>query len=163
MQQLQALNEDELAFIERRYRTESKIYLGAMNVMLVLAAVIPLGLCIVLIFLNGEADVNMNNLYRVYFAGLAFMVFLVGLIAFGSYRIKLWNYSKDKAQKQKVVELTNIVQKKYMKLNNTYHFYLNSKVQCTVEVSKKDFDNWQLGDEINVEYAQFSKEYFGYY
>jgi len=134
-----------------------------MNVLLIIGSIAPLAFCLLVIFLNQEGNLEMKNLYHVYFVGLAFMIFFVAFIAFVSYRVKLLAYFKDKKQKMKVVELTNVKQKKYMKLNNTYHFYLSSPTKYTIEVSPQDFTRWQLGDEISIEYAQYSLEYFGYF
>lgn len=163
MQRLEPLNIDELEFLERRYRSESKIYMRGMNVLLVLAAVAPLIVCLVLLMLNRAEENTLDNLYQIYFMGLAFMMGFVGMIALVSYRLKVRAYYKDTMSKKKIIEQTNIIQKKYMKLNNTYHFYLSSAVMYTVEVGPADFEHFQLGDEINVEYAQYSKEYFGYF
>lgn len=163
MLQLQALNTDELEFIERRYRTESKIYMRTMNVMLILGTISPMIFCIGVLFFTPEDDVSINKLYRIYFIGLLAMLIFVGLIAYVSYREKLLDYQKDKKQKLKVLETTNIVQRKYMKLNNTYHFYLSTPNKYTIEVSPADFEKYQLGDEISIEYSQHAKEYFGYY
>lgn len=163
MLQLHALNIDELEFIERRYRSESKIYMRTMNVMLVLGTLAPLIFCIGALFFMPADDVSLPRLYRMYFIGLLAMLLFVGLIAFVSYREKLLDYQKDKKHKCKVIELTNVSQKKYMKLNNTYHFYLTTPNKYTIEVAPADFEKWQLGDEISIEYSQYAKEYFGYY
>ena len=163
MQHLQPLNTDELEFIERRYRSESKIYMRTMNVLLILGTLSPVVFCIGVIFFKAEDEVSMRSLYHTYFIGLIAMLIFVGMIAYVSYREKLLDYGKDKVAKKKVIELTNIKQKKYMKLNNTYHFYLTSPNKYTIEVSPTDFEKWQLGDEVSIEYAQYSKEYFGYY
>ena len=163
MQRLEPMNTDELEFIKRRYRSESKIYMRGMNVMLIIAAMAPLAACIVLLFLNREEQNTMHAMYQIYFLGLAFMLLFVGFIAIVSYRLKVRGYAKDSAKKNKIIEQANILQKKYMKLNNTCHFYLTSEVMYTIEVSPEDYKKWSLGDEINIEYAQHSKEYFGYY
>lgn len=163
MLRLEPLNADELEFIERQYRSESKIYMRGMNVMLIIAALAPLAVCILLLFLNRAEENTKQTMFELYFLGFAFMLFFVGFIAFVAYRMKVRGYYKDTKGKKKVVELANIQQKKYMKLNNTYHFYLDSKVMYTIEVGPQDFEKWRLGDEISVEYAEHSKEYFGYY
>lgn len=163
MLQLQPLNTDELEFIERRYRTESKIYMRTMNVLLILGTLSPLVFCIGMLIFKNEGTVPVKSLYSAYFIGLFAMMLFVGLIAYVSYREKLLGYHKDKTHKLKVVELSNIQQKKYMKLNNTYHFYLNSPNKYTIEVSPKDYKRYELGDEISIEYSQYAKEYFGYF
>ena len=163
MKRLEPLNFDELEFLERRYRSESKIFMRGINVLLILAAIAPLVVCIVLLFLNRSEQNTLRNMYQIYFLGLTFMLGFVGMIAILSYRVKVRAYYKDTQGKMKVVEQANITQKKYMKLNGTYHFYLSSNVMYTIEVSAQDYERWQLGDEINVEYAEFSEEYFGYF
>lgn len=157
------MNIDEYEFIARRYRSESKIYMRTMNVLLVLGTLSPVVFCIGVLFFSKEGTVDASALYRMYFVGLIAMMLFVGLIAYVSYREKLLAYHKDKVHRQKVVEYTNIRQKKYMKLNDTYHFYLTTPNKYTIEISPTDFVKYQLGDEISIEYAQYSKEYFGYF
>ncbi len=163
MMHLEPLQQDELAFIERRYNTESKLYVRTMNVLLVIGTLAPLLVCLILMNLRGGERMPIKVVYSIYFIGFAFMMFFVGLIAFVAYRAKILAYKKDKTEATKIVEAANIIQKKYMKLNDSYHFYLNSPNKYTIEVSANDFKKWQLGDEIKIEYARHSKEYFGYF
>ena len=37
------------------------------------------------------------------------------------------------------------------------------RVKYSIEVTENDFNLFNLGDEINIEYTTFSKEFLGYY
>jgi hypothetical protein len=85
------------------------------------------------------------------------------IISFFTYRRSLLDIRKDLNEKTKIVESSLITEKKFMPLNNTYHFYLDNAFKYSIEVSEDDFHRFEVNDEINIEYATYSKEYFGYY
>lgn len=155
------MEEPEAAFIIRRYKEESKIYIRTMNVFLALAAFSPLVVCIV--FLGLRNDMTWNKMLLIYSAGLAFMLVFVGLIAWFSYNKKVKALYQDHKALIRIVEKTTITQKRAMGLNNTYHFYLDSPTLYTIEVSPEDYMRFELGDEVNIEYAKYSREFFGYF
>ena len=51
----------------------------------------------------------------------------------------------------------------YQFQNNTYHFYVDSLVKLSIEVDEIFYHSNRPGDEINIEYAQYSHEFFGYF
>lgn len=63
----------------------------------------------------------------------------------------------------KIVEQAFITEKKYMSQTATYHFYLNSRIKKSIEVSRKDYDFYDVNDELNIEYSPESHLFFGYY
>lgn len=155
------MTEKEVSFIQKTYRHESRIYLKTMNFLLVIGVFSPMALCLIVLF--GKEVPTWRQMAIMYAVGLVFMLFFVGMIAVVSYRLKVRNYSRDNAALMKTIEKTHIKQKKAMPQNHSYHFYLDSPVQYTIEVSANDFDRWEIGDELNIEYAKHSKEYFGYF
>lgn len=62
-----------------------------------------------------------------------------------------------------MIEKTHITEKKYMPQNDSYYFYLDSPTKLSIEVSQDDYRKLDIGDEINIEFGRYSKEYFGYY
>jgi hypothetical protein len=50
-----------------------------------------------------------------------------------------------------------------MPQTNSCFFYLDSPVKLSVEVSPQYFERLSAGDELNIEYATYSKAYFGYF
>lgn len=68
------------------------------------------------------------------------------------------NLRKDIKGKQKLIEMTTIIEKRYLPHNGTYHFILNSQYKRSYEVDASHFEYFQLGDEVNIEitpYAHF--------
>ncbi len=155
------MEEPEAEFITRRYKEESKIYIRTMNVFLVMAAFSPMIVCIIMLSLRN--DMGWGDMVVIYFGGLAFMLCFVGLIAWFSYNKKVKALYKDHKAHIRIVEKSTITQKRAMSLNNTYHCYLDSATLYTIEVSPEDFARFELGDEVNIEYAKYSLEYFGYF
>lgn len=161
IQNVEAMEPDQEAFISRRYKKESKLYIRSMNILLILAVLSPFAY--ILLKLLFAEQVQKDVLVRDYFLGLGYMLIFFGIIAAFAYYIKIHALAQDKKHKKRIVERVHIVEKKFMKLNNTHHFYLDSPTLVSVQVTPEDFENFQLNDEINVEYAKYSKEYFGYF
>ncbi len=157
--QIEPMEEDEIAFIEKKYNKESKAYMYAMNRLLIIIAVIPFIIALVYFIATGRKD----DLFKVYFIGLGALLGLFSLAATLSYRHKLRNYKLDFIEKNKIVESVTIQSVKHMPMNDTYHFYINSQYKYSIEVSESFFHQYQPGDEINIEYSVHSREYFGYF
>lgn len=153
------LEEDELAFIRKKHDTESRSYVYAMNRLVVLAALVPA----VVAFGYYVVTEKQDMLYRVYFTGLAFLLVFFSFVAWMSYRHKLQKFKRDLAHRQKVIEPCTIESARFMPQNQTYHFFIHSRVKLSIEVDENTFQRLQEGDEINIEYAPYSGEYFGYF
>jgi hypothetical protein len=156
---IEPMEEDEIAFIEKKYNQESKAYMYAMNRLLIIIAVIPFIIALIYYVATGNKQV----LFKVYFIGLGALLCLFSLAAIMSYRHKLLKYKNDFTFKNKIVETVTIESVKYMSMNNTYHFYINSQFKYSIEVSESFFHQYQPGDEINIEYSVHAGEYFGYF
>jgi Ca2+/Na+ antiporter len=156
---IEPLEEDERAFIQKKRDTESKAYMYTMNRMLVIAFIVPLFVAIVYYIVT----VQISDLVQVYFIGLIFLLLFFALVAWLSYRHKLMKYKNDLKKGTKCIERVTIQSAQYMPQNNTYHFYIDSIVKLSIEVDEIFYHSNHPGDEINIEYAQFSHEFFGYF
>jgi len=156
---LEPLEEDELAFIQKRHDAESRSYLYAMNRLVILTAVAPAVVALIYYVATEKTAV----LYKVYFTGFGFLLVFFCFAAWMSYRHKLRKYKLDLEHKEKVIEPTIIESARYMPQNQTYHFFIHSRLKLSIEVDEATFHRLQEGDEINIEYARHSGEYFGYF
>jgi hypothetical protein len=89
------------------------------------------------------------------------LMFLFVMMA--TYARKLLFINLDVKHQQKIIESVEIIQKKFMPQNQSFHFYIKSQIKMSIEVTQDDFLKFEEGDEINIEYSKYSKEYFGYF
>ncbi|MBL7764789.1 MAG: hypothetical protein JNJ58_01745 [Chitinophagaceae bacterium] len=153
------LEEDEVAFLTRRYEAESRQYMRVMNVFLVLCATVPF--IVALVYYIVTADVQV--LIKVYFIGLGFLLVFFSVAAWLTYRFRLQKLRLDMKHKLKTIEKTTIASTRFVPHSHTWHFYIHSLTKYSIEVSEADFHLFGPGDEINIEYAAYSREYFGYF
>ena len=156
---IEPLEEDEMIFVAKKYEKASKEYLRIMNLFLIASGLIPLILAISFgIVLN---DIRM--FYRVFTISLISLITFFCIVSVIFYFIQVYAVFKDKKFNTKTLERCNISKKNYVEINHSFHFYLNSEVKYSIEVTENDFNLFNLGDEINIEYTTFSKEFLGYY
>jgi hypothetical protein len=102
------------------------------------------------------------SLFR-YVCITAVLMFVFMTSFFVGYLVKNKNVHKDIKMKLKDIEVCTITQKVFMEINNTYHLYIDCSIRLNIEVNEADFMKVMPGDQINVEYGSFSKEYLGYF
>lgn len=156
---IEPMDEDELQFIQQQYEKESKSYMKVMNILLVPTVGIPLLVGLIYYF----RFENKEFMFQVFTYAILTTLTFFSIIAFTGYKRNIRPLKRDVSEKSKFVESSLIVEKKYMELNNSYHFYLNHAFKYSIEVSAADYNFFNVNDEINIEYARYSKEYFGYY
>ncbi len=86
-----------------------------------------------------------------------------GLIIYIAYIVNVRPLLRDLHGNVKIIEQVLIQEKKYMPQNNTHHLYVKSALRLSIEVSAQDFQNYHLGDEINLEFTPNANIYLGYY
>ena len=91
------------------------------------------------------------------------MVLMFIFVMMATYTRKLLFINLDLKHQQKMIESVEIIQKKFMPQNQSFHFYIKSQIKLSIEVTQNDFLKFIEGDEINIEYSKYSKEYFGYF
>lgn len=138
------LDDDELHFLEEKARKDSRLFLHFIRWMIVACLLIPL---------------SFDN----YYYGLLFLLIFSGSCAYFSYHISLRKVLKDIARHTKIIERCTIKRKHFMAINNTYHFYIHASQKLSIEVSEEVYNRMNEGDEISIEYSEFSKMYLGYY
>ena len=149
---IEPLEEDELAFMHKKNEQERKTYFTIIKMVLIISLAIPFIVAIIYHIRFQRTDIMMQAFIQALCITLSFSA----IISFFTYRRSL-------NEKTKIVESSLISEKKFMPLNNTYHFYLDNALKYSIEVSEDDFHRFEVNDEINIEYATYSKEYFGYY
>ena len=101
--------------------------------------------------------------YSKFFLATGVLLFISSFATFVSYRFNLRKIQRDIRYRRKIIDTTYITRKVYIEQNNTCYFYLNSLIKLSIEVTPIDFQNFNEGDELSIEYAAESKEYFGYF
>lgn len=153
------LQEDERAFLIQKETRDRRQFFKVLQVVLLLCFILPFAMA------WGEAIVGKPNpfSFRLYFIGVGVLVSLTAGAAFVAYRSNLYLLYRDLRANTKTIERTIISRKYVMQPTQKCFFYIDSKTMLSIEVSPLDFDNFDVGDEVNIEYASFSKSYFGYF
>lgn len=156
---LEPLAADERAFLMRREAKERHQLFKAFSTLMPICFIVPFATA------WGNALLGVPNpfSYSGYFSGVAILL----LLTFGgmavAYRSSLYLLRLDLHHNTKTIERVTITRKYFMRQTNTCHFYLDSRIKLSVEVSADFFERLAEGDELNIEYATHSKIYFGYF
>lgn len=170
---LDDMNHDEVAFLARRLKNEKRKFGKSYKVtfFLSLAVVIMIAILMYVMHLLDPKQPDEDQVKEITpalileIAGISFLgIFAVFSTVFmGLYYQSIFLLSKDIRRKIKIVEQANIVDKKYMPHNDTYHLILDSPKRYTMEVDRDFYHSYHIGDEVNLEYARFTKIDFGYF
>jgi hypothetical protein len=156
---IEPLNADELAFLKRKETRDRRQFFKVLRILLPICFGLPFATA------WGKAIAGMENPFSFvgYFIGVAVLLFLTLGGAVLAYRSNLYKLHLDLQHGTKTIERTTITRKRFMPQTNTCFFYLDSPVKLSVEVSPQYFERLAAGDELNIEYATYSKAYFGYF
>lgn len=166
------MNDSELSFLREKEGKEKRMFFRTVRTITILFIVVPCCLGIIMESIKRSSDSpEMARLreeedpyvYLYYFFGMLFLLLLVAVGSYVSYNRTLKQLQKDIYAGKKTVENTEISRKQFVNSNNTYHFFLKSTFRLSIEVSKEDYEAYEEGDEINIEYSTFSRVYFGYF
>ena len=153
------LEDDEAAFIINKYQKASKDYLRIMNMFLISCGVFPLAMGVLFSLIANDFGVFI----RVFIICLISLIFFFIIVAGIYYFLFLFRKYLDAQHQTKTIERCLILEKKAISINLTYHIFINSKVKYSIEVEENDYDHYEVGDEINIEYSTYDKEYLGYF
>lgn len=156
---LEQLNEDELAFLQKKERRDRHHFYRAVRVIMIVCFIIPFGFAWICA-LTGQPDAFS---YVKYFIGVGFLLCFAGFCIYMSYYYYLRKTQLDIRRSTKTIERAHITEKKFMPQNNTYYFYLDSPTKLSIEVSDEHYHQMKEGDEVNIEYTTESKMYLGYF
>lgn len=156
---IEPLSNDELFFLKKKEQLDRHYFYLAVRAIMIICFVIPFLIAWI------SAIYGLPNAfgYRKYFTGVGFLICFAGLCTYISYHYYLRKVQQDIQHNTKVIERTQITQKKFMPQNGAYYFYLNSPIKLSIEVSEQDYHRLEAGDEVNIEYTTYSKQYLGYF
>jgi hypothetical protein len=156
---LEPLSADERAFLKRKETRDRRQFYRVMQILLPICFALPFAMA------WGKAVAGHPNpfSYTGYFTGVGVLLFLALGGAFVAYRSNLYLVHLDLRHNTKTIERAVITRKRFMPQTNTCFFYLDSAVKLSVEVSAQCYERLSAGDELNIEYATYSKAYFGYF
>ena len=153
------LEPDELSFLERKFTTDRSNYYKVFQLLMVLSFIIPFAGAWYRV-----ADGVPNAFSPLKFFAAAGTLLLLSL---GSTYIVYRTYPRktklDIQDKTKTIEKIHIIKKVHVATRDTYHFYIDSKVKLSIEVSPQDYLLMNVGDEVSIEYTTHSREYLGYF
>lgn len=155
----QPMDYDELAFLFKQEADERSQYYRFIRIAMILSFLCPFAIA----WFRAIEGMTDPFSYVHYFAGVLVLLLLSGIAIWVAYRRNLRNIQVDLDQKTKTIEQTHITRKQFMPHNNTYHFYIDSPVKLSIEVSKNDYLRLDQGDELSIEYATYSQLYLGYF
>lgn len=153
------LNSSELGFLVRKEHKERSQYYKVFRLLMFLSFIIPFA----------------GAWYRAYdgapnaFSPLRFFLSVGVLLSISSfstyvtYRVNLYKVQLDIRDRTKTIETNHITRKLFITAKNTYHFYIDSKIKLSIEVSANDYERMKVGDEVSIEYATHSGLYLGYF
>jgi len=156
---IEPLNKEELIFLKKKEERDRHYFYLAVRMIMIICFVIPFILAWISALLGKPNAFNFGR----YFFGVGFLLCFAGLCIYISYHYYLRKVQQDIRLHTKTVERTQITQKKFMPQNGVYYFYLDSPNKLSIEVEEKDFNRFEDGDEVNIEYTTFSKQYLGYF
>ncbi|MFT4061061.1 MAG: hypothetical protein QM642_01745 [Edaphocola sp.] len=165
------MTDNELFFLQAKERKDKALFVRSFRFIGLLSVLTPSVLAVItqwVLYLNpkpklGEVRLTVAQIYLYYGIGMCFLVILVALSGYLLYRRWVMPIGKDVRRGLKTIEKSRIVRKQHIGNNDSYHFYLQSAYKLSIEVAKEDFEAYSEGDEINIEYSTYSRNFFGYF
>lgn len=155
----ESLTKDELSFLKQKEAKDRRQLYHVARMLLVFCFVCPFAGAWVKALKGDEFAFS----YFYYFIGVAFLLLFSGSVLYWTYRQNLYKVQQDIRHGTKMIETVTITRKQYMPSTDTYYFYLTSALKLSIEVNEEDFRKLDKGDEVNIAYTSYSKEYLGYF
>jgi len=156
---LEPMNTEELGFLRKKEARERNMYYKVYRILMLMSFIFPFAGAWYQAYEGAE---NVFSPFR-YFFIVGILLGISSLAVFVSYRHNMRHLQKDIKQCTKTIETIHVVRKTYIANTKSYYFYIDSRVKLSIEVSEADFFRFGEGDEMNVEYATYSKEFLGYF
>lgn len=169
---IEPMDESELEFLQQKKDKEFASFFKVMRLMAIIGVLIPLAGGVAMAIASHysenfkrelERHKDVGNPAMNYFIAMAFILVLIFVVGYITYLRTMKGMVRDLKYRNKIIEQAEVTRKLYMPQNNTYHLYINSPTRISIEVSREDYNSFNEGDEINIEYSQYSKNYFGYF
>ena len=150
---------DELAFLERRESKDRSQYYKVFQILMLFSFVFP--------FIGAwyRATDNAPNAFSParFFLSATILLFISSVAVYVPYRAHLRKIQRDIREGTKTIEVAHIMRKLQMNAKKTCHFYIDSKIKLSIEVSYDDFARLDEGDDVSIEYTTHSRLYLGYF
>ncbi len=158
-QHTEPITNDELKFLKDKELEERHPYFKVYQLFMIASFVFPY------IFAWYRAKDGITTAFSKvrFFSVAGMLLFVFAFVVYVTYRVFHYKLQLDIKHKTKTIDTNKITGKTYVTNSNTYHFYLDSLSKISIEVSESDFYNFEIGDEICIEYFTYSQEYIGYY
>jgi len=153
------LDASEYSFLLNKATKERKSYLRIYLVLLLLSFIFPF--ITSWYRLTDEGSICFSKSKFILSSGILFSISTIAI--FVTYRYFLHKLQLDLKANTKTITGHKIEKKVFVASNNTHHFYIDSAIKISIEVSADDFNKYSIGDEVYIEYATYSKQYFGYF
>lgn len=161
------MEREELQYLERQAVRQRKLFLRVAHYIFLGLALFMTALYTFSNFTYDPGNIDERTetpLSPVFVLQVAAGMFLFFAIVLGLlYYFTILSLFREIKSGYKVVEQAFIVEKKYMSQTHSYHFYLSSRIKKSIEVNKKDYNFYDVNDEINIEYSPASYHFFGYH
>jgi len=167
----ETMDDSERSFLLTKWEKEKVVFMRVLRTLCFIFIVLPCCLGIIMESVSRSYDtpevlrqkeIDEPHVYLFYFLGMLALLMIVGIASYVSYSRNLKQIRKDIKTGYKTIEQTHITRKLAMN-NNTFHFYLKSAFKLSIEVSKEEYELYEEGDEINIEYSSYSRIYFGHF
>jgi len=153
------LDAEELKFLERKASKDRSNYFKVFQLLMLLSFIIPFAGAWYRAY---DGAPNAFSLFK-FFSAAGVLLTLSSVSTYIAYRTYLGKMHLDIKDKTKTIEKNHIMKKMYVGSRDTYHFYIDSAVKLSIEVSHADYLLMNVGDEVSIEYTTHAKEYLGYF
>ena len=150
---------DELQFLINKEQKDRKQYFKVFDLLMLLSFIIPFAGAWYRAY---DGAPNAFSPFR-YFFSVGVLLSISGFSTYVTYRVNLRKIQLDIRDGTKTIETNRITRKVYVNTKNSCHFYINSSIAMSIEVSINDFERMKEGDEVSIEYATHSRLYLGYF
>ncbi len=168
----ESMNDSELHYLQQERDKEKKVLVRTVRAITFIFVILPCCLGLFMEYISRRAQTaewvrireeEEPHAYALYILGMFVLLILVALIAYYAYTRSLKKLVRDINTGNKTVERTTVTRKQFIPTNETYHLYLGSRAKLSIEVTQQEFEHYEAGDEINIEYSSYARVYFGYF
>lgn len=153
------LNPRELEYLKKKESEQRRGFFKVFRILMVLCFVLPF----IFAWYKAAEGLPAAFSYVRFFIIASVLMFVAGISTYFTYTLYIKRLRLDIINGAKTVETTRITKKLFVPASNTFHFYLDSSSKLSIEVSRTDFEQFNQGDEVNLEFSTFSREYLGYF
>jgi amino acid permease len=152
----------ELLSIQQKYKLESQAYTAIMKVIMAIGVLLGTIVWLIEVWHNAHAPKLIEQTHVAKYAFGILIIFVI-FIGFAVYFATVRPLYLDSIHQTKLIATLPIVYKEAFPDYQLYKVTTTHAYTPTINVSAGDFNTLKIGDEINIEYAAHSKEFFNYF